>query len=287
MKSENFSEYIDIYLSPAISKIIKKLDKRIFYLCESEENLINVHNLKKYEFDNENKEFDENYKIKFKIKFKTLETLKIKSINNFVHKNNEVEKYITFYKNNLRNLNLAIEKLKQLNLLNIEKLNLPDFDYKDSNEKNFYNFKKEFYEKIYDLFFSEEFDTNLLKKNNDSIFSLSKILNKNSNFKFNMKYFESISSIFETILMQTDNINNMCENLKELENEEIKKINIQKIIPKIEEICAWKKEIIEKKDKTGNLLKIMLKFLELILKSVDYSSQKEKEFLIKILSSEI
>ena len=287
MKSENFSEFIDIYLSPAISKIIKKLDKRIFYLCESEENLINVHNLKKYEFDNENKEFDENYKIKFKIKFKTLETLKIKSINNFVHKNNEIEKYITFYKNNLRNLNFAIEKLKQLNLLNIDKLNLPDFDYKDSNEKNFYKFKEEFYEKIYDLFFSEEFDTNLLKKNNDSIFSLAQILNKNSNFKFNMKYFESISSIFETILMQTDNINNMCENLKEIENEEIKKINIQKIIPKIEEICAWKKEIIEKKDKTGNLLKIMLKFLELILKSVDYSSQKEKEFLIKILSSEI
>ena len=282
----NDSKYIDIFLSPAISKIIKKIDKRIVYLCESEENLKNVFNMKNYEFYNDKKfEFKENYKIKFQIKFKALVTLKNKSINNLKNNNKEKDNLVSLYKSNLRNINNLIEKLNKLNLINITNSNLPDIDFTYSQEKHFYNFKDQFYEKIYDLFFSEEFDTNLLKKNNDSLFSLCQILNELD--KFNMKYFESISSIFNAILMQTDNINNMCENLKKLENENIKKINIQKIIPQIEEICSWKKEIIQKKDKNGDLLIKMIKFLELILRSVDYSSKKEIEFLIKILSSEI
>ena len=287
---EEFHSYFEIYLSPSISKVIEKLDKRVKYICENEENLMNIYNIENYDIDNEDFKFDKNYKIELNIYFKTLKTSKIKSINNYIKiktKNEQKDKLITSYKSNIRNLNNVIEELNKLNLLNIKKVELPDINYCYSKEKNFYNFKEEFYEKIFDLFFSEEYDPNSLKQNKNTLLSLTKIFYKNSDFKFNMKYIDSITSIISSILMQTNNVNYMCQNLKNLIIGEIKKINIQKLIPQIEEICSWKKEIIEKKDKSGNLLEVMQNFLEIILRSIDYTSAKETEFLIKVLSSYI
>ena len=56
-------------------------------------------------------------------------------------------------------------------------------------------------------------------------------------------------------------------------------------MPYIETICTWTKEEIERKDKSGILLDTMQNFLKIILWSIDYSSNQEKEFLTKILSS--
>ena len=85
--------------------------------------------------------------------------------------------------------------------------------------------------------------------------------------------------------MQTDSIHLICNNLNELIKKGIKKINVKDIIPQIEEICTWGKEKIEKKDKSGALLKTMQNFIEIILNSIDYSSIEETKFVIKVLSS--
>ena len=53
----------------------------------------------------------------------------------------------------------------------------------------------------------------------------------------------------------------------------------------IETICSWTKEEIERKDKSGILLKTMQNFLKLIFISIDYSSKEETEFLYKVISS--
>ena len=42
---ERKREQFNLFLSPSIANIIEKFDKRVKYLCESEENLINIHNL--------------------------------------------------------------------------------------------------------------------------------------------------------------------------------------------------------------------------------------------------
>jgi hypothetical protein len=77
----------------------------------------------------------------------------------------------------------------------------------------------------------------------------------------------------------------MCNNLNILIGKIKLKLIIKDIVIQLEEICSWNKETVEKKDKDGILLKTMKNFLEPILTSIDYSSDKEKELLIKILSS--
>ena len=287
MISEFYSKSFDISLSPSISNIIEKLDKRVKYICDSEENLINIHNILNYNLHDDELKIDKDYKVEFEIKFKSIETKKIESIKRYANlksKNKEKDKIITSYKSNLRGLNQAIEELNKLNLLNIKKIELPDINYCYVNEKNFYKFEDEFDKKIFDLFFSVDYDPNLLKQNKYTLSSICEII---SHYKFDMKNIDNITSVISAVLMQTDSINLMCSNLNKLNNKEIKKINIQKIIPQIEEICSWKKKTIEKKDKSGNLLKTMINFLEIILESIDYTSTKEIEFLIKILSSYI
>ena len=63
------------------------------------------------------------------------------------------------------------------------------------------------------------------------------------------------------------------------------KLIIKDMIIQLKEICSWNKETIEKKDKSGIFLKTMKNFLEQILINIDYSSDIQKELLIKILSS--
>ena len=100
-----------------------------------------------------------------------------------------------------------------------------------------------------------------------------------------MKYIDKITSVISAVLMEEDSISNMCENLDKLIKKNVSKINIKQIIPQINEICSWTKEKTEKKDKSGVLLQTMLKLLELILNSVDYSSKEDIQMLINVLSS--
>ena len=60
-KRENFN----LHLSPSIANIIEKFDKRVKYLCDSEEKLINIHNLLKIDLNKIqlDKEYDINFNL--------------------------------------------------------------------------------------------------------------------------------------------------------------------------------------------------------------------------------
>ena len=289
MLSKEFFKYYDIYASPSVSKIIEKFDKRVQYLCDTKENIENINQILNLEFGsslNLNNEENNNEKeIKFSMEIKTLETNKIKSINKFAQiktKSFEKDKIITSYKTNIRSLNQAIEQINKIKGLNIKKVELPDIDYIYQKEKNFFDFEEEFNNKFFDIVFSAEYNPNLLKKNINSLSSLVDII---ADCKNNIKYCDKISAVISAILMNTDCIK-LCKNLNKLiENNNIKKINIIQIIPQIEEICSWTKEVIERKDKSGKLLETMEKFIKIILNSFDYNSKEQTDILIKVLSS--
>ena len=290
MHSENFTKYYNIYSSPSISKIIEKLDKRVQYLCDTKETIENINQILNLEFGSSlnlsKEEYNNEKEVKLKMEIKTLETNKMKSINQFAlikTKSLEKDKIITSYKSNLRSLNQAIEQINKIKGLNIKKVELPDIDYVYQNEKNFFDFEEEFNNKFFDIIFSADYDPNLLKKNIKSLSSLVDII---ADCKYNIKYCNKISAVISAVLMNIDLISLMCENLDKLcQNKTIKKINIIPIIPQIEEICSWTKEIIERKDKSGILLRTMQNFIELILNSVDYTSKEQTNCLIKVLTS--
>ena len=290
MLSQQFTKYYDIYASPSISKIIEKFDKRVQYLCDTQEKIENINQILNMEDENTlnvlEKEFSHEKEVKFKMEIKSIETNKIKSINKFAQiktKSFEKDKIITSYKSNIRSLNQAIEQINKIKGLNIKKVELPDIDYIYQNEKNFFDFEGEFNNKFFDILFSAEYDPNILKTNINSLCSLVDII---ADCKNNMKYCDKITAVISAILMTTDEINLMCQNLNKLiKNKFIQKINIIQIIPQIEEICSWTKEIIERKDKSGILLKTMENFIEILLNSVDYTSKEQTDILIKVLSS--
>ena len=287
-KSKNYSESFKIYLSPSISNIVEKLDKRVKYLCDSEENILNIYNLMKYSFYDEF-ELKKDYKVLFDINFESAEKAKNKSISlkdkqKLLNRRNK-DLIITLYNSNIRSLNKSIEDINKLKGLNIKKIDLPAINYSYIGEENFYEFEEEFYSKFFDILFSTEYNPNTLKENIDSLSSLCEIIS-HYNYQFDDKYIDKVSSVIAAILMRADSLDLMCENLKKLiDNKNLKKINIKAIIPQIKEIYSWTKDIIERKDKSGILLKTMEKFIEIILNSIDYSSKEETDFLVGVLSS--
>ena len=138
------------------------------------------------------------------------------------------------------------------------------------------------YMKFFDIFFSAEFKPGTLKNNLKSLSSLCDII---SHYTFDIKYMDKVSNIIAALLSRTDSIYIMCENLDKLIKKIKQKISIKIIKPYIETICLWTKEEIKRKDKSGILLNTMQNFLELIIKSIDYSSKDETEFLNKVLTS--
>ena len=284
-----YSESFKIYLSPSISNIVEKLDKRVKYLCDSEENILNIYNLKKSSFYSEF-ELKKEYKILFDINFKSTEKAKNKSMSLLAKKKlkrREQDLIISLYNSNIRSLNKSIEDINKLKGLHLKKIELPVIEYSYIGEENFYEFKEEFYNKFFDILFSAEYNPNVLKDNIDTLSSLCEIIS-NYHYQLDEKYIDKVSSVIAAILMRTDSIDIMCENLKKLidnDDNNLKKINIKIIMPQVKEIYSWTKETIERKDKSGILLKTMEKFLEIILNSIDYSSKEETDFLIGVLSS--
>ena len=280
---ERKTKEFNLYLSPSIAYIVEKLDKRVKYLCDTEEKLINIHNLLKINFDKI--ELEKEYDICFDLKVNLVENNKQNALlykyNNKRNKIREKNKIIDEYKNNLENLNNSIEKYNELENMQIKKLELPELNHYDY-ERNYFDYERYMNHKFFDIFFSSEFNPELLKQNSNSLSSLCDIISK---YNFDTKYMDKVSNVIASILMRTDSIDFMCENLKKIIENIKDKINIKIVKPYIEEICQWTKEEIDKKDKSGILLNTMKDLLELILISVDYSSQEKKEFLSNIFTS--
>ena len=285
---KEYYESFKIYLSPSISNIVEKLDKRVKYLCDSEENILNIYNMMEHSFYDEF-ELKKDYKVLFDINFKSAEKAKNKSMRKkakqkLLNRRNK-DLIVTLYNSNIRSLNKSIDDLNKLKGMNIKKIDLPAIKYTYIGEENFYEFEEEFYNKFFDILFSAEYNPNILKENIDSLSSLCEIIS-HYQYQFDDKYLDKVSSVIAAILMRTDSLDLMCENLEKLiKNENLKKINIKAIIPQIKELYSWTKETIERKDKSGILLKTMEKFIEIILNSIDYSSKEETDFLIGVLSS--
>ncbi len=281
MLSPRLHRAFTIYASSSISNIIGNLDKRLQYLCNTEENLINAYTILQFNFEDKF-QLIKDYKIKLNVSFGSKITDKIKSIRELeiIKNKRELKELVNKYNNNRNIINKIIKEINQLkglNIKNCESLNIDIYE-----EKNYYNFEEEFYSKIFDKFFSAEFNPKLLNKNKDSLSSICSII---SYYDSDMKYIDKITSVISVVLMEEDSISNMCENLDKLIKKNVSKINIKQIIPQINEICSWTKEKIEKKDKSGVLLQTMFKLLELILNSVDYSSKEDIQMLINVLSS--
>ena len=288
---DNQNAYFKLNLSPSVSNIVEKIDKRIKYLCDSDEILFDINNLLKLKrieklFDlSDLKEETEEYDVEFNFKVSLKQTNKIIALNKMnrkeYNKAKETFDIIQAYKRNLKYLNSNIEKYNKLNNTEIKKVILPELGYTNF-EKNYFDEEQEMYKKFFDIFFSSEFDPNSISKNKKSLSSLCQIISK---YTVEEKYINKVSNIIAAVLMQENSINYMCENLKILMNKIQPKINIKIIKPYIEKICSWTKEEIERKDKSSVLLKTMIKLLELIFSSINYSSKEETDFLIKIISS--
>ena len=281
---DSYYETFDLNLSPYISNIVEKIDKRIKYLCDSEEKLINIHNILKLDLTEEIS-LDKEYNVSFKLKLSTKETNKAKALNNKYYKEKKRIKenniIVEAYKRNLKDLNKNIDKYNKIEKTEIKKVVLPEINYYKL-QRNYKDTKKEIYQKFYDIFFSAEFNPDLLKKNIKSLSSLCEII---SNYTFSTKYMDKISNVFAAVLSRTDSIYLLCENINKLIKKIKQKINIKIIKPYIETICSWTKGEIERKDKSGILLDTMQNFLKLIFISIDYSSKEETDFLNIILSS--
>ena len=282
-----FNEKYKIYVSPSIVDIIEKMDSRFKYMFDTEEKMIDMFNLLNYSMDNLENEFKifQNYKIELNIQFKSIETDKEKCIkekfNLIRKKENNIKLTIRDYKSKIKSLNESIEDINLLKIMDIKKIDLPQIDYKFDN-KNFYDYEKEFNKKIFDIIFSINYIPDILKQNTLSLSSLCDII---SECKFASKYSKNITAVFSAILMQINSIDLMCNNLNTLLHNNSIKLIIKDIIPQIEVICSWKKKTIEQKDKSGILLKTMKELINPILTSINYSSNEEKECLIKILTS--
>ena len=281
---DSYYETFDLNLSPYISNIVEKIDKRIKYLCDSEEKLINIHNILKLDLTEEIS-LDKEYNVSFKLKLSTKETNKTKALNNKYYKEKKRIKenniIVEAYKRNLKDLNKNIDKYNKIEKTEIKKVVLPEINYYKL-QRNYKDTKKEIYQKFFDIFFSAEFNPDLLKKNIKSLSSLCEII---SNYTFSTKYMDKISNVFAAVLSRTDLIYLLCENINKLIKKIKQKINIKIIKPYIETICSWTKGEIERKDKSGILLDTMQNFLKLIFISIDYSSKEETDFLNIILSS--
>ena len=273
-----------LYLSPYISNIVEKLDKKIKYLCDTEEKLVDIHNILKMDLTSDI-ELEKEYNVICQLNINTKKTNKFSALSNkfLIKKKKIIEKNIIIeaYKRNIKDLNKNIEKYNQIENTQIKKVDLPDINY-NKLEVNYIDYEKEMLKKLFDILFSTEFNPELLKQNIKSLSSLCSII---SYYTFDTKYMDKVSNEIAAVLMGTDSINTMCENLNTLIEKIKQKINIKIVKPYIETICSWTKEEIERKDKSGMLLKTMQNFLASIFISIDYSSKEEIEFLNKVLSS--
>ena len=276
----------EICLSPYVSNIVENIDKRLKYFCDTEEKLLNIHNLEYIDFNNlEEINLDKEYNVEFKIKVNLKTTDKITAVkekySNYEKTNREKNSIIEACRRNLKNLNVNVDKYNQIQNTNIEKVVLPELNFLKT-ERNYRNYSKELLQKFFNIFFLGEFNPNLLQKNIQSLSSICEII---SNYNFDNKYIDKISNILAAVLIRTDSINTLCENLDKLKPLMKQKINIKIVRPYIEKMCSWTREEIERKDKSGKLLNTMQNLLELIFNSIDYSSKEDTDFLIKVLSS--
>ena len=212
---DSYYETFDLNLSPYISNIVEKIDKRIKYLCDSEEKLINIHNILKLDLTEEIS-LDKEYNVSFKLKLSTKETNKTKALNNKYYKEKKRIKenniIVEAYKRNLKDLNKNIDKYNKIEKTEIKKVVLPEINYYKL-QRNYKDTKKEIYQKFFDIFFSAEFNPDLLKKNIKSLSSLCEII---SNYTFSTKYMDKISNVFAAVLSRTDSIYLLCENINKL-----------------------------------------------------------------------
>ena len=243
-------------------------------------NLINIHL-------NEEINLEKEYKIEFTINANCKKSDKIEAqlakYSQYVKKIKEKNDIIEAYKRNLKNLNINIDKYNLLESTKLTKIDLPELNFLKV-ERNYRNYSKDLLQKFYDIFFLAEFNIDNLQTNIKSLSSICRIISK---YNLNEKYIDKISNIIAAVLIRTDSINTMCQNLKVLKPLMEQKINIKIVKPYIEKICSWTREEIERKDKTGILLTTMQNLLELIFNSINYSSKDDTDFLIKVLSSYI
>ena len=285
LKSSNYYNNYDIYASPSVCNIISTFDQRIKYLCESEDTLRDIFNLKLYSFD-KNFILNKDYIVEFNIEINSVQKDKNKCIELINNYKNRLERrentIISNYNFNLEKINKCILEINELKSINIKPIDLPKIEKVLYIKEEYYDFEKEFYDKFYDIFFSAEYNPEILKKN---INSLSSLCNISSKCKTINKYINNITAIISAVLNKNNSIKFICENLNKLMINTKLKINIDKIIPQIEEICSWTKEFVEENDKSSILLQTMNKFLELILENIDLSSDNQKRLIIKILTS--
>ena len=181
------------------------------YLCDSEEKLINIHNLLKIDLNEI--QLDKEYDINFNLKVNLLETNKVTALY-YIHNNKkknirEKNNIIDEYKKNLSILNKSIEKYNKSENKQIKNVELPELEHYDY-ERNYKNFKQEMFQKFFEIFFSAEFNPEIINTNNDSLSSLCDII---SVYPFDAKYTDKVSNIIAANLMKTDNVNIMCKNL--------------------------------------------------------------------------
>ena len=124
----------------------------------------------------------------------------------------EFEIIIKRYKANLRLLNQSIDEVNELKEMNINKIDLVEMDGLINDQKDFYNYHREFYKKVFDILFSTEYNASLLKKNIDSLSSLCDIISKCT---LSEEYSKNITAVISAVLMQTESINFMCNILKQ------------------------------------------------------------------------
>ena len=287
-----------IKVSPSVCDIISKFDQRIKYLCKNDKNLTDFYNLDIYSFMDyweEGFQLKKNNRIEFRIKVNSMIIDKNKCIEKFeehlIEKEKEYKSKIINYKSNLEELNKSIKEINILESTDIKSINLPKIDKISLYKKDKYDFNKEFETKFYDIFFSTEFNTNLLKNYNNS---LSLLCDISSKCEFINKYENNVTTLISTILAQNtekseftknNSFNFMCDNLNTLLDNQKLKINVEKIVSQVEKICTWTSEYVEKNGNSSNLLRTMKKFLELILRNINLSSTNQKALLIKMLTS--
>jgi hypothetical protein len=78
---------------------------------------------------------------------------------------------IMAYKRNLKNLNINIDKYNELENTNINKVEYLELNYKKI-ERNYRNYEQDMYTQFFDIFFSAEFNPEILKNNIKSLSSL-------------------------------------------------------------------------------------------------------------------
>ena len=237
--------------------------------------MIDLNNLLIYSFD---KEFipEKKYNIKFDIKLKLIKSDKDKCIqlySSFLKdKENKINKVIELFNGFIKGANKQIEIINQSKEVNLKKIDFPKIKPIYKVKEEFCIYKNELYKNFFDIFFSTEFNANILSKNLSSLSSVCDIIEY---CKFNTEYIKNITSVISAVLMQTNSINFMYPNLRKLLSNRNLKINVEDLIPNINEVCSWTKEIMEKKDKEDRLMPILIHLLEIIIKNIDYTSKEQ------------